>query len=606
VLADFTNTTGESIFDDSLKQALSVQLSQSPFLNLLSEDKLNVALKLAGMESEVRLSQKTALEVCRRTNSRVLITGSISHNEDRYVIVLKALACASGEVVEQDQAESVSRGAVLPALGKAASSLRAKLGESLNTIQKYDTPIAQATTPSLEALKAYSEGVRMQRQSGDLQAVPFLLRAVELDPNFALAYSDLGVAYFNREEHGLSKQNYQKAFELRNRASEREAYHIAADYYDSVTGEVDKAEEVYKTWAKAYPRDATPLGNLATNYAWEGKTEQSMAINIQVLRLNPDDGITYANLLGDYAALNRLDEAKAIYEQALNGQHDSPYLRVNRYAVAFLEGDEAEMQRQMAWAGGNSEVEDTLLSFEADTQAYFGHFRKARELSTRAVEVAERNGRKETAATWMLTAALREAEVGNVWQARKLIRSALALRENRELQVLAALASARTGDVVRATQLADVLSHSYPRSSVLNRYWLPTIRSAIDLNHNPLLPTTELFQTATSYELGSPPPVATSGGPLYPVYVRGEAYLKTGQADKAALEFRKIIANRSIVQNVILGALAHLQLGRAEARTGAVEKSRKEYQDFLALWKDADSDIPIVKQARLEYARLGK
>jgi tetratricopeptide (TPR) repeat protein len=555
------------------------------------------------MEPGTRLTQKTALEICKRTNSKVMIAGSISHSE-KYLIELKAVACVSGEVVEEDRTESLARGAVLQALDKAATNMRAKLGESLVTIQRFDIPIAQATTPSLEALQLFTQAVETQRRKGDADSLPLLKHAVELDPNFAMAYSDLGVAYANRDEQGLAKQNYQKAFQLRNRASEREGYHIAADYYDSVTGELDKADEVYEEWAKAYPRDPVPVGNLATNYAWAGKTEKSLAANIQIQRLNPEDAITYSNLVGDYAALGRLDEAKTTYEQAIASKHDSPYLRMNRYSVAFLENDKAEMERQVSWAAGQPDFENTLLSFQSDTEAYFGHIRKSRELSQRAAEIAKQNDRKETAANWMLNAALREAELGNAGVARGLVTSALALGRSRDLSTLAALALARAGDPAHALALADDVSRSSPLNSLLNGYWLPAIRAAAELDRRQPERAAEFLQPASGYELGSPPPTATAGATLYPVYLRGEAYLRAGKPELASGEFRKIVANRSIVQNGILGALAVLQLGRAEAQAGNVEKARRAYQDFLALWKTADPNIPLLKEAQLEYTRL--
>ena len=603
MLADFTNTTGEAIFDDTLKQALSIQLSQSPFLNLLSESKVGEALNLSGIEAGTRLTQKTALEICKRTNSKVMIAGSISHAE-KYLIDLKAVACASGEVVEEDRTDSLARGAVLQALDRAATSMRAKLGESLSTIQKFNTPIAQATTPSLEALQLLTQAEVLQRKKGDADSVPFLKRAVELDPNFAMAYSDLGIAYANRDEQGLARQNYEKAFELRNRTSEREGYHIAANYYDSVTGELDKAEKVYEAWAKAYPRDLVPVGNLATNYAWVGKTEKSLAANIQIQRLNPDDAITYSNLVGDYAALGRLDEAKTTYERAIANNHDSPYLRMNRYSVAFLENDQPEMERQVAWSKGQPDYENTLLSFQSDSEAYFGHLETARELSQRAAQIAKRNDRKETAANWLLNAALREAELGNSGEARKLVSSALALAQSRDLSTLAALALARAGDAAHAAVLADEIGQSSPLNSLLLGYWLPAIRAGVALDRKQPERAVELLQAASSYELGSPPPTATGGGTLYPVYLRGEAYLHAGKPELASEEFRKIIANRSIVQNGILGVLSVMQLGRAETQAGNIQRARKAYQDFLAIWKDADPEIPLLKIAKAEYAKL--
>jgi tetratricopeptide (TPR) repeat protein len=604
VLADFANTTGDPVFDDTLKQGLSVQLSQSPFLNLLPEQKVSETLKLMGRTPGERLTREVAREICVRTNSKAMLSGSISSLGSQYVIGLKAVNCNSGDALAQEQVEAAAKEEVLKALDKAATSLRAKLGESLSSVQKYDAPVEQATTSSLEALKAYSEGIKTRRHVGDSASLQLFKRAVELDPNFAVAYDSLGIAYSNLGENGLAGESIRKAYDLRERASELEKDRISADYYGFATGELEKSDQAYQRWAQAYPRDFIPHANLTFNLIALGQYEKAVAETVESIRLNPDAAVGYGNLVSLYTAVNRLDEAKSTYEQALVRKLDASVLHLNRYAVAFLEGDKPEMQRQLAWATGKPGAEDALLSVQSDTEAYAGRLEKARELSRQAADVARRNDQKETAAMWLLNAALREAEVGNTAQARQQATSALAVASTRDLQVLAALALARGGDTARAQTLADDLNKRSPLDTMLNGYWLPTIRAAIALDGKHPEKAVELLQAASAYELGQPPPAAQVGGTLYPVYVRGEAYLGAGQGQQAAAEFQKLIDHRGIVLNFMLGALAHLQLGRARVLSGDKESARKDYQDFFALWKDADPDIPILKQAKAEYAKL--
>jgi tetratricopeptide (TPR) repeat protein len=590
VLADFANTTGDAVFDDTLKQGLSVQLSQSPFLNLLPEQKVSETLKLMGRTPGERLTREVAREICVRTNSKAVLSGSISSLGSQYVIGLKAANCNSGDALAQEQVQAAAKEEVLKALDKAATGLREKLGESLSLVQKYDAPVEQATTSSLEALKAYSEA----RKASDAAALRLLKRAIELDPNFAVAYASLGISYSNLGENGLASENLQKAYDLRERATELEKYRISAAYYGFATGELEKSDQIYELWAQAYPRDSVPPLNLAVNLISLGQYEKGVAETLESIRLGPDSVTGYGNLVGIYAALNRLDEAKSTYEQALARKLEGRILHANRYGVAFLEGDTSEIQRQLAWAAGKPGVEDLLLSIHSDTEAYAGRLEKARELSRQAADVAKRNDQKETAAVWLLNAALRDAEVGNTAQARQQATSALALVSTRDLRVLAALVFARGGDTARAQTMADDLNKREPLNTVLNGYWLPTIRSAIALEGRHPDKAVELLQAASAYELGEPSPGAQVGGTLYPVYVRGEAYLGAGQKQQAAAEFQKLIDHPGIVQNFLLGALAHLQLGRARALSGDKESARKDYQDFFALWKDADPDIPIL------------
>jgi eukaryotic-like serine/threonine-protein kinase len=600
VLADFANKTGDTVFDDTLKEGLSVALSESPFLNLVSDQKVTATMKLMGRHSGDPLTPEVAREVCVRTSSKAMLAGSISSLGTQYVIGLKAVNCNSGDALAQAQVQAAAKEQVLEALGKAATRLREKLGESLSTVQKYDTSLEQATTPSLEALQAFSEGVKIVRQKGDTAALPLFQRAIELDPHFAAAYAALGVSYSDLNEDGMASENLKRAYELRERASERERYRISASYYTHATEEPEKAIQVYEQWARAYPRDSVPPHSLGFNYMVLGQWDKALAETVEAIRLNPT-AATYVNLVGIHAALNQLEEAKATYEQALARKLEKPGLHGNRYLVAFLERDAAEMQRQVAWARGKPEAEDLLLSDHSDTEFYMGRLGKAGELSRQAADVAKRNDQKETAALWLLNAALREAEVGNVTEAREQAASALASASTRDAQIVAALAFARAGNSARARTMADDLNKRSPLNTLLNGYWLPTIRAAIELNGKQPEKAVELLEAASSYEFGEPSPI---GGTLYPVYLRGEAYLNAGQGQQAAAEFQKLIDHRNTVQNFVLGALAHLQIARAFALSGDRARTYAAYQDFLTLWKDADPDIPILKQAKAEYAKL--
>jgi eukaryotic-like serine/threonine-protein kinase len=604
VLADFTNTTGDPVFEDTLKKGLAVQLSQSPFLNLLPDRKVSATLKLMGLPADARLDQKTAMDLCQRAGSKAVMSGSIASLGSQYVIGLNAVNCQTGDSLALEEVQAGKKEDVLNALDKAATKLREKVGESLSSIQKFDTPLEQATTTSLEALKAYSQAGKTHQEKGNAAALPIYKRAIELDPNFASAYAGLGIAYSNLNEPGLASDNFRKAFELRDRVSEREKFRISAYYYSFVTGELEKANQTYELWAQAYPRDDVPPTDLAVDYGFLGQWEKAVADTLEDLKLNPDDGVGYGNLVGFYAALNRLDEAKATYQQALARKLDRLTLHASLYGVAFLQNDSAEMNRQAAWAAGKAGAEDLLLSLSSDTEAFSGRLGKARELSRRAIDSAQRADQKETAALWQMNAALREAEFGNLSQARQESAAALALASNRSTQILASLAEARAADSEHAGKMADELAKQFPLDTVVNGYWLPTIRAGIEINrHNPAK-AIEILQAAAPYELGSPPPSAEVGGLLYPVYVRGQAYLLLNKGSEAATEFQKFLDHRGIVVNCPLGELAHLGLARAYALQGDSAKARAAYQDFFALWKDADPDIPILQQAKAEYAKL--
>ncbi len=600
VLADFANSTGDPVFDDALKQALAVDLGQSPFINILSDRKVGETLRLMGRQPSDRVTQDVARELCVRTGSKAIMLGSISNLGGQYVIGVDAVGCSSGDALAKEQEEAASKQDVLKALGRAVASLRAKLGESLASIQKFDVPV-EATTASLEALKAFSMGITTFRAKGNAEAIPFYRRALELDPNFALAYASLGVTYGNLGQASLAAENIKKAYDLRDRVSEREKYRIASLYYGNATGELEQASHVYELWAKSYPEDKVPPSNLGWIYAQLGQYEKALTETQEGMRLQPDL-IGYGNLADMYLSLNRLDDAKKTIQQAQTHNFEGDILHWTIYELAFLQGDSAEMQRQVAWAAGKPGSEDFLLSFQSDTEAYYGHLVKARDFSRRAVDAAVRNDSKETAALWQVNAALREAEFGNAAAAKQGVGAALALAPGRDVKMFAALTLARVGETARAKGFVEELERTYPSHTVLKVYWLPAINAALELNANNPTQATVLLEAAAPYELGAPPQLQV--GTLYPAYIRGQAQLMAHNGSAAAAEFQKLVDHRGVVLNFVTGALAHLQLARAYALSGDTAKSRTAYQDFLRLWKDADPDIPILKEAKAEYAKL--
>ena len=603
VLADFTNATGDPVFDDTLKQAISVQLAQSPFLDILSNAKTRATLKLMAKPLGTRLTSDVASELCQRAGGKAYISGSIASLGSQYVIGLEAVNCKTGDSLAEEQVTAENKEHILKALDEAATKLREKLGESLSTVEKFDAPLDQATTPSLEALKALSVGVKTLQEKGSAAAIPFFKHAIELDPNFAAAYQALGISYSNLREPGLATENLQKAFDLRDKVSEREKFRISAAYYLLVTGELEKAIQTYQLWAQTYPRNSEPSGNLGVDYTYLGQYDKAISASLEDLRLNPGSAAAFTNLVGLYPAVNNLQNARAEYEQAIARKVDNPFLHGNRYGVAFLENDTAEMQRQVAAASGKP-GEDVLLSFDSDTEAFYGRLGSARRLSQRAIDSARGNDSKETAAAWRMNAALREAEFNNTARSRQEIAPALAEAPTRDVSVLAALAFSRVGDINRAERMARDLADRFPLNTAINRYWLPTIYASIEIRRHNLAKALEDLHTTSPYELGTPLPQFEVGGSLYPVYIRGEVYLLLHRGKEAAAEFQKFLEHRGVTVNSPLGALARLQLGRAYALQGNTVQSRAAYQDFFGLWKDADPDIPILIAAKVEYAKL--
>jgi len=603
VLADFANTTGDPVFDDTLKQAISVQLAQSPFLNILSNARTRATLKLMAKAPDSRLAPDVASDLCQRAGGKAYISGSIASLGSQYVIGLQAINCRTGDPLAQEQVTAENKEHILKALGEAATKLREKLGESLSTVEKFDAPLDQATTPSLEALKALSGGVKTLQEKGSAAAIPFFKHAIELDPNFAAAYQALGISYSNLREPGLATENLQKAYDLRDKVSEREKFRISSSYYLLVTGELEKAIQTYELWAQTYPRNSEPFGNLGVDYTYLGQYEKGITASLEDLRLNPGSAAAFTNLVGLYPAVNNLDEARAKYEQAVAHKVDNPFLHGNRYGAAFLENDAAEMQRQVDAAMGKP-GEDVLLSFASDTEAFYGRLGGARRLSQRAIESARRSESKETAAAWRMNAALREAEFDNMARSRQEIAPALAEGPTRDVSVLAALAFSRIGDINSAERMARDLAERFPLNTAINRYWLPAIYASIEIRRDNLAKALEDLRTTSLYELGSPLPQFEVGGSLYPVYIRGQIYLSLHQGKEAAAEFQKFLEHRGVALNSPLGALARLQLGRAYALQDKTVQSRGAYQDFFRLWKDADPDIPILIAAKAEYAKL--
>jgi len=598
VLADFDNKTGDAVFDDALNQALSVQLGQSPFLNILSDRKVEETLRLMGRPSTERISRDVARELCIRTGSKAIVLGSISNLGSQYVVGLNSVGCSNGDTLATEQEEASTKQDVLKALGKAAAGLRTKLGESLTTVQKFDVPV-EATTPSLEALKAYSMGITTGRTKGDAEAIPFMKRAVELDSNFAMAYVGLGVEYANLGQASLAANYSKKAYDLRDRVSDREKYRISAFYYQYVTAEVEKATEAYQLWAKTYPRDLVPHSNLGTIYSALGQYDKAAAETEESLTIEPT--LTgYGNLAGIYVNLNRIDDAKTVLKRAQASKIDGFLIRADVYTLAFLQGDTAEMERQVAWAAGRPGEEDAALSTQSDTEAYFGRLARARDYSRRAVDAAVRGDSKETGALWQANAALREAELGNSAAAKQKVDAALALAPGRDVRVLAAMTLARAGDVARAKTMVEQLEKTESTNTMLKLYWLPNIHAAMDLSAGNPSEAVIALEAAAPYDLGGPSPL----GNLYPVYIRGLANLAAKNGAAAVNEFQKMLDHPGIVFNLPIGSLAHLQLGRSYVVTGDIAKARSAYQDFFTVWKEADPDIPVLKEAKAEYEKI--
>jgi serine/threonine protein kinase/tetratricopeptide (TPR) repeat protein len=614
VLGDFTNTTGDPIFDDTLKTALNVSLRQSPFLNVLSDSEVAKNLKLMTRPTDTKLTPGVARELCQRAGSKAYLAGSIGSLGSEYVLALKAVNCRSGDTLAQEQVTAASKEKVLDALGEATSKLRGELGESLATVQKLDVPVAEATTSSLEALQAYSLGLKAGNEKGYAAALPYDQRAIQLDPNFAMGYMAVGSDYDSLGETGRASEYVTKAFQLREHASEWEKMSIAANYYRSVTGELDKAAQTYQEAIESYPRRAVAYGNLAIVFAEQGQYEKATEVTKQAVRLAPDRAPVYTNLANYTVALQRFDETRQVIQDAQARRFDDLTLRDALYALAFLGADSAAMAEQQQWFAGKPDYENVGLALASDTEAYGGHLGKARELTKRAVDSAIRADTKENGAIWQANAALEQAAYGNAAEARQEATEALKLdAESQGVGVEATLAFGMAGDTAKAETLAQDLGKRYPLDTQMQSLWLPAIQAQLALNKKNPAAALNALQAASPIELGQIAFVANLSC-LYHVYVRGEAYLAAGQGSAAAAEFQKILDHNGMIWNCWTGALAHLGVARAnalQAKTSqgadadaARVRAIAAYKDFLTLWKDADPDIPILKEAKAEYAKL--
>jgi eukaryotic-like serine/threonine-protein kinase len=613
VLADFANSTGDAVFDDTLKTALSVSLAQSPFLNVLSDNKVAVTLKLMTRPRDTRLTPDVARELCQRAGSKAYIAGSIASLGNQYVLGLKVVNCQSGDTLVQEQATAAGKEKVLDALGEAASKLRGELGESLGSVQKLDVPLYEATTSSLEALQAYSLGEKAFAEKGPSAALPYHQRAIELDPKFAVGYGEVGNDYFSMSELGRASEYYAKAFELREHASEREKLSITANYYETASGELDKAAQTYQEWVENYPRDYRAHLDLGDVYLLQGQYEKAADATRDAVRLAPDNSSPYWTLAYALLASQRFDDVSQTIEQAQSRKLDNVGLRNARFALAFLRGDSSAMAEQEQWFAGKPEENFGLL-LASDTEAYAGHLGKARELTKRSVDSAIRADSKETGAVWLENSALREAAFGNMTDAKQAAAEGLKLvPASQGVEVEAALAYAMAGDAARAESLTQDLNKRYPLDTQMQSLWLPAIHAQMALNRKDSASAVNSLQAASGIELGLIQFVANISC-LYPTYIRGEAYLAAGQGATAAAEFQKIIDHSGLVWNCWTGALARLGVARANAlqsRTSqgadadaARVRALAAYKDFLTLWKDADPDIPILKEAKAEFAKL--
>jgi tetratricopeptide (TPR) repeat protein len=598
VLADFTNTTGDSVFDGTLRQGLSAQLEQSPYMRLLSAQRIAQTLALMGQSKDARLTEELGREMCERTASAAILEGSIASLGSQYVLGLKAVNCRNGDLLAREQVTANGKEQVLKALGDAAARLREKLGESLASVQKYDAPPENVTTPSLEALQAYSLGYRATVVKGDFAgAIPFFQRAVSLDPNFAMAYARMGQDYANVGEKSRALESTRKAYELRGRTSEKEKLYISSHYEENVTGNLEASLTASELWAQTYPSDEIPKVNLPFIYNDLGEYEKALAAAQEAVKLNSGSAVAYARLHGAYLRLNRLDEARATAREARNHNLDHPALHLYLYLVDFLQHDTADMEREAAGLMGKPGWEDLMLYFESDTAAYGGEFTKARKLSRAAADSAHRADEIEESAGHRADAGVSEALVGDIALAKQEAQSALALSNGKVTEGFSAIALGLAGDSAQAARLAGDLSKRFPEDTVVRFEYLPMIYAAIALRNGDAGKAVEALAVAARYDLGL-------ANPLRSVYLRGEAYLAARQGTAARAEFQKILDHPGVVTNDLIGALAHLGLGRAYTLTGDSAKAKTAYQDFFALWKNADPDIPILKQAKAEYAKL--
>jgi tetratricopeptide (TPR) repeat protein len=599
LLAEFVNTTGEAVFDGTLKQAVAVQFEQSPYLNVFPESRVRQALGLMGRSLDERVTSSLAREICQREAIKAILTGSIAPLGSNYVLSLDAVNCRTGDSLAREQVEATSREQVIKSLGTATSRLRQKLGESLASIERFDKPLEQATTGSLEALKAFSMGMEHHTKVAEEEALPFFRRAVELDPNFASAHALLGTVYSNLGEEELGNEHRRKAYELRDRVSERERFYITAHYHYGVEGDIEKSLETYELWKKTYPRDTIPYNNRSLSFNTLGRYEQALAEAQEALRIDPNDAYAFQNLVSAYFGLNRIDEARALADQAAARGVESMGIQGAQFRLAVLRGDRAAAEAVLARHAGRHD-EMFFRLFQAESLAAEGKLRAARQALEKGMEAAQRQKLVDYAPLARALGALSEAEAGNTQVALSWARDALSNSKARPPLTAATLALARAGDLGRAQTLAEEMTREYPRDTLINRVYAPAIRATIEIRRNNPARALELLKAAEGCEMGGLP----GGSDFWINHLRGEALLAAREAAAAAAEYRKILDRRGVNPTSPLYPLAHLGLARAMALAGDSAGSRRAYQDFFAMWKDADPDLPVLQQAKAEYAKL--
>jgi eukaryotic-like serine/threonine-protein kinase len=602
VLADFVNATGETVFDNALREATEVGLRQSPYLNLVPDRTTAAILTEMRRGADDHMTGKVAIEVCQRAGGKVTVQGSISSIGTTYLVGLAAIRCDNGEPIAREEVETRRKEDVVDALGNATSRLRARLGESMPSIQKYDVPLQRATTPSLDALKAYGQAFSTLEKSGDLAAIPFFKRAIELDPSFALAYGALADIYRNLGEAELARQNAIKAYELRDRVTDLEKLSLETGYRLYVTGELEKAVDAFEIARRTYPVSSRFLNDLGVVYGSLGRFDLEMEFYRASLRATPSSPTIYGNLAVSLMALGKIDEAGAVLSEAARRKLQSDYLLQVNYWTAFLRGDSDEMKRILLRSLDVPGAQSLLLSEQANTEAYFGHFEKARQLSNTAAKLMQNDGQKEAAGLCLAQAAVREAEIGDYPRARDLISRAQHLTRDQNVLTLTALVMVQIGDSAKGHVLAGKLDKQYPSNTFIQKYWLPLIGAVAEVRQNQGAKAVSLLGPVEPLDSAAPDEFATAT--LYPAYVRGQAYLALGDGSKAEAEFQKLLDHPGVVLNFPLGAVARLGEARAYSRSHNSPKAHDAYRDFLQLWKDADPDLPILKQAKAEYAAL--
>jgi serine/threonine protein kinase/tetratricopeptide (TPR) repeat protein len=596
LLADFVNTTGDPVFDGTLKQALAVQLEQSPYLNIVPDQTIRKALQFMGRPADERVTGSVAREICEREHIKGMLSGSIAALGSQYVVALDATNCATGDSLAREQLTAATKEAVLPAVGKAASSLRGKLGESLASIQKFDTPVTEATTSSLEALNAYAAADAMRNGGGEAESIPLFKRAVELDPNFAMAHARLAAIYSNFLEDNQSIEEAKKAFDLRERVSERERYYIA-DHFYSAAGDVEKDKENLELATKAYPNDPSAFDNLALIYNFDfGDYEKALSVANEALRLDPNSPFGFLHTATAFMGLNRFEESRSVLQREVDAKADNLFAHRNLYELAFLAGDADEMQRQLQWAAGKPS-EFSLINDASLVAVSRGEMQKARDLHQRSMQATDRMGFKDTSASTQAAWAVMEAMVGNTAKARELATASSSLVRSRNNLAPAAVAFAVTGDTSKAQAIVDELGRRFPDDTILHQVTVPCVRALAEMGKKDPAKAIEVLEAARPYELG----VVQA---LLPIYLRGQAYLQAKRGTDAVVEFQKIVDHRGVAPADPVHALAKLWLGRAYVMSGDTAKAKAAYQDFLALWKDADLDVPVLVAAKAEYAKL--